>query len=71
MSASAVAPPAIRQIQVWFGKHAFIDHLEPDPVEAAEYETAMQRQFPSCRVTNTPYSAAPPDETTADGQPSP
>ncbi|GAA1616779.1 hypothetical protein GCM10009789_83490 [Kribbella sancticallisti] len=67
MRTIVVAPPAVRQIQVWFGKHAFIDHLEPDPVEAAVYEAAMRRQFASCRVTNTPYSAAPSGETPAGG----
>ncbi|MGC4942223.1 hypothetical protein [Kribbella sp. DT2] len=67
MSADIAAPPAVRQIQVWLGSHAFIDHLEPDPVEAASYEDAMRRQFACCRVTNTPHGEAPPDETAAGG----
>lgn len=67
MSTPVVAPLAVRRIQVLLGRHAFIDHIEPDPDLAAFYEAAMRRQFASCRVTNTPYSEPPPDETAAHG----
>ena len=65
---TAVVPPAMRQVQVWLGEHAFIDHVEPDPSAAALYAAAMRQRFASCRVTNTPYFPTP-EQAAAAGQP--
>ncbi|MEU4607505.1 hypothetical protein AB0F43_31355 [Kribbella sp. NPDC023972] len=46
-----------RQVKVWLGEHAFIDHIAPNASKGAWFENAMRRQFASCRVTNDPYRA--------------
>lgn len=47
----------LRQVKVWLGEHAFIDHIAPNASKGEWFENAMRRQFASCRVTNDPYPA--------------
>lgn len=46
-------------VQVWFGEHLVIEHVDEQKVAAAAYEQAMRRRYPSMRVTISEQVAEP------------
>jgi hypothetical protein len=46
------------RVEVWFGEHKIIEHDSLDPRDAASFEQAMCRRWPSLLVTNQPVVVA-------------
>ncbi|GAA2839629.1 hypothetical protein [Kribbella solani] len=52
MTAPATEQP-LRRVCVWLGEHKIIDHVS-ELSKAEWFEHAIQRRYPSLRVTNEP-----------------
>jgi hypothetical protein len=57
MMTTTAAKPGPQRVRIWFGEHPIADYTA-EPALAKQYAEAMDRRFPSLRITTEPVVPA-------------